>query len=147
MDGKMAIDVVWARGHVNVMATHRNTLEITRDDYVTKRGDCIVACCADKAALDLNTPLREVITGGCSLVVMIIVVGSEMDIVVGLGLRGLRLRDGRRIIVRRSAYIDDATVMVLANKAAKDLKRGLINKARDGEPVAVVIIGSELKQD
>ncbi|KUO85763.1 MAG: hypothetical protein AT709_05205 [Caldivirga sp. MG_3] len=57
MDGKMAIDVVWARGHVNVMATHRNTLEITRDDYVTKRGDCIVACCADKAALDLNTPL------------------------------------------------------------------------------------------
>jgi hypothetical protein len=37
--------------------------------------------------------------------------------------------------------------MVLANKAAKDLKKDLINKAKDGEPVAVVIIGSELKQD
>jgi len=145
--GRMVIDVVWARGHGNVKATHRNTIEVTKDNYITKRGDCIIACCADKAALDLDNDLKSVITNDYSLVLMIIVAGSSIDVIVGLGLRGLRLTDERRIIVRRSGYIDNATVMLLANKAARDLDRDLINKARDSEPIEVILIGTELEQN
>ncbi|WP_291767353.1 DUF371 domain-containing protein [Caldivirga sp. UBA161] len=143
----MIIDVIWARGHGNVRATHRNTIEVTKDNYITERGDCIIACCADKAASDLDNSFKKLVTSGYSLVLMIIVAGSSMDIVVGLGLSGLRLTDERRIIVRRSGHMDDATIMLLANKAAKDLDRDLINKARDSEPIEVILIGSELKQD
>ena len=140
------IDTIWARGHGNVKATHRNTIEITKDDYITERGDCIIACCADKAASGLNDDFKKLITtSGYSLVLMIIIAGSSMDIVVGLGLSALKLTDDGRIIFRKSGYIDNATVMVLANKAAKDLNRELINKARDSEPIEVILIGSKLE--
>lgn len=146
MTGGMVIDVVWARGHSKVTARHRSTLEVTTDDYVTERGDCIIACCADKAAADLNESFKRLITSSdYSLVIMVIVAGSEIDVVTGLGVKGLRLRDGRRIIARRSAYIDDATLMILANKAAGDLSRSLINRVKANEPVAVVLIGAELE--
>jgi hypothetical protein len=37
-----------ALGHKNVLATHKTTLEFTKDDYLTKKGDCILAINLDK---------------------------------------------------------------------------------------------------
>ena len=34
-------------GHENILATHKNTLEFTKDDFVTKTGDCIVGISSD----------------------------------------------------------------------------------------------------
>ena len=34
-------------GHENIQAKHRNTLEFTKDEHVTLRGDCIVGVSAD----------------------------------------------------------------------------------------------------
>jgi len=36
-----------ARGHEHILATHRSTLAFTREDWLTMRGDCIVAVSAD----------------------------------------------------------------------------------------------------
>jgi len=52
-------DVIIARGHPNISASNRRTLEITKDPYVTRRGDCIIACCADKAGPELAGDLLE----------------------------------------------------------------------------------------
>ncbi|HIG98004.1 TPA: DUF371 domain-containing protein, partial [Candidatus Woesearchaeota archaeon] len=36
-----------AHGHPNILATHRTTLEITKDSELTTRGNCVVAVAAD----------------------------------------------------------------------------------------------------
>lgn len=141
----LGVETIWARGHVNVSATHRNTIEVTRDDYVTRRGDCIIACCADKAASDLLSIKRVLASHDVSMVIMVIVAGSSMEVVVGLGVRWLKLSDAGRIVARRSGYIDGSTVMIAANKAAKDLGRDLVNKARDGEPIGVVLLATGIE--
>lgn len=133
---------IWVRGHGNIKATHRSTMEITTDDYVTKRGDCIVACCSSESALSL----RAINLEDLGVVTAIFVVGDLIDVVSGLGYRWVRLSNGRRIVFRRSAYLDDSTAMILANKSAKDLDRAIVNKLKVGEPAVVILIVDELEE-
>jgi len=46
------VEVVCARGHEHVSATHASTFEVTTDDWLTPAGDCILAVEADRAPRD-----------------------------------------------------------------------------------------------
>ena len=56
VSGKWFVFRAW--GHENVRATHRSTFEVTKDDYLTPRGDCIVGIRSEAAARDLPEWLR-----------------------------------------------------------------------------------------
>lgn len=135
--GEVPSDVLIARGHVNVTATNRRTLEISKDPYVTRRGDCIVACCAEKAAGELR---REVLRALASrgVVVVVIDAGDVWDVVTGEA-PGAVPTSTWRMVVRKSRYVDDSTLAVSADKAAADLNRALVAKLRQGAPVRVVV--------
>ncbi len=139
-------DVVKAQGHGNIRALHRNTLEITKDPAVTPRGDCIVACRANKAAADLRPEVRERIRHLDSLVIVVIRAGPVQDVVLCEGSPRLTLRDRSRIIIRKSTYVDDATLCIRANKAAADLDRRLINYICMCSEVEVEIIAGRLSE-
>ncbi|WP_069808014.1 DUF371 domain-containing protein [Vulcanisaeta thermophila] len=138
---RVAIDVVRAWGHENVSARHRTTIEITRDDYLTPRGDCIVGIKADKGLANLNPELREVIRRDGSIVLVIFIAGDVVDYVVGQGSENLTLNDPNRLIIRRSSYINDSTLMIRSNKAAIDLRRDLVDRLKRGSELTVVIVG------
>ena len=134
---------VWARlrarGHPNVRARHRTTLEVTAEDYLTPRGDCIVAVGAEAGAAGLPGPLKEAIRSW-GLVVLVICSGGVCDSVVGAGHPGLSLSDPLRLVARRSTYIDGKTFMICASKAARGLDRGLVANLRRGLNAVVTII-------
>ncbi|OYT25862.1 MAG: hypothetical protein B6V02_02780 [Thermoprotei archaeon ex4572_64] len=138
---KIAWDFIEAKGHRNIKATHRSTVEITKDNYVTERGDCIIACSASKALSDLNSELKSIIKRDDALVIIVIKVGDVTDYIIGKGSSKLTLSSDRKIIIRRSSYIDDATLTIRANKAAKDINRELIDKLVRGEEIKVWILG------
>ena len=133
---------LWVRfrawGHRNVSARHRTTLEITREDYLTPKGDCIVAVRSEIGLSDLPDDMKREIRRG-AMVVLIICSAGVCDSVVGWGHPGLGLSDPVRMIVRRSTYTDDKTLMIRASKAARDLDRRLINEIRGGGEVEVLI--------
>jgi hypothetical protein len=41
-------------GHPNVLGLHKRTIEITKDDYLTERGDCIIGINSNKSCNDLD---------------------------------------------------------------------------------------------
>ena len=41
------MEIVIARGHPNIRATHKTTLEVTKEKELSPRGDCIIGICAD----------------------------------------------------------------------------------------------------
>jgi len=135
--GEAPSDVFLARGHANITATNRRTLEITKDLYVTRRGDCIVACCAEKAAGELR---REVLQALASrgVVVVVIDAGDVQEVVTG-ETPGVAPTSRWRMVVRKSRHVDDSTVAVSADKAAADLNKALVAKLRQGVPVRVVV--------
>jgi len=140
----IAVDVVRARGHRNVRALHRTTLEITRDDYLTPRGDCILGVSADKAAAHLSREVREVLRRPLSVLVLVLESGGVRDVVLAQGSERLSLSDERRIVVRRSSYVAGDTIGVRANKAAADIDRRLVERLRRGEELVAYVIALDI---
>lgn len=140
--GEIYIDKVYARGHRNIKATHRNTFEITREDHLTPRGDCIIAVSANKSVRDLDPGLKDGLRRGWSTAI-VIVVDRLWDIATGYGDPGLELSDPVRIIARRSTYVSPNTVMLRSSKAALDIKRDLIDLLKRGEEATIYIAASK----
>ena len=133
----MLREVIHCRGHRNVRATHRSTLEITREDFLTPRGDCIICVSADKALSDLSEDFKEALRRGARLRV-IIRAGDITDELTAYGSPKLRLESPVSIVIRKSDYIDARTLAIRANKAAKDIKRELVELLRNPETSVTV---------
>lgn len=135
-----AREVVHARGHYNVRAVHRTTIEITKEEHLTTRGDCIVGVAADKSASDLSEVFKALVRRPDSVVFARFTAGGVSDVLVAQGHPGLVLSDDKKIIIRRSEYIEPATIGVRANKAARDLRRDLVEALRRGAELVVELV-------
>lgn len=134
-----------ARGHPNVRARHRTTLEVTREDYLTPRGDCIIGVSSEVAAADLPGWLKEGLRRGLPAVALLYS-GGRLDAVAGWGDPRMTLDDPVRMVFRRSDHVGPETVMVRASKAAAHLDRGLVESLRRGGELIVAFTLLEIPQ-
>lgn len=137
------IEEVSAFGHALIKATHKSTFEVTKEDYLTERGDCIIAIKANKAAGDLNDSFKRAARNANSKITIIIEVEGEKEIVKASGSPNLRFTHPTDIVIRKSSYICDRTVAINADKAACDLSRSLIRKLMDPEKHVRIILIAE----
>ncbi|RLF09268.1 MAG: DUF371 domain-containing protein [Thermoprotei archaeon] len=138
----IAADIVRARGHPNVRATHQSTLEVTKEAFLTPRGDCIIGVSANKAAADLNDLLKSVLKNDESLVLVVIRVENLFTSVVARGSQVLLLTSGTSMVIRKSTYIDDRTIAIKSDKAAIDIPRHITRKLRENSPLELTIIAA-----
>lgn len=135
-----AVEVVRARGHPNVRALHRTTFEVTRDNHLTPRGDCIIGVSADKAPADFAPEFKRIASSDYSYIIVLLHAGGVLDIAVGRGSSRLELSDPMRIVFRRSSYVEPGTVAIGMDKAAKDLDRRLVEKLVNPETALTVYL-------
>jgi hypothetical protein len=124
-------ETIIAYGHENVLATNRATLEITRDQHLTKKGDCIVAVSADKALSDLDPRFKEILRQDKSKLTIQIEAGDASETVYALGSSRLILLHPTDMVVRKSDYLSDRTLAVKADKAAIDLSDKIVKRLKD----------------
>lgn len=123
------LDEIVAYGHENVLCTHKSTIEITKDDYLTKNGDCILGINASKACIDLNFNLKEIIKAESKIKINI-KLDDLTDSFYGFGNKKLTLLNKKDIVFRKSDYICDRTVLINCSKSSNELNNKLINKLR-----------------
>ena len=128
-----AVEVVRAHGHPNVRATHPTTLEITREEHLTPRGDCIVAVGADKGARDLSEAFKRAAREpGARITITIEVPARGLRAVIrARGHPGLTFEHPTDLVVRKSDFVCGRTVAIRADKAARDLPEELVEALRD----------------
>lgn len=136
-------EVILAYGHKNIQATHRSTLEITREPQLSKRGNCIIAVSADKALADLNAEFKGCLRRRKAKITMLIEAGEIAELVNAFGSPQLPLTHLTDIVVRKSNYICNRTLAINADKAACDLSRALVEKLK--KPVQKVKITLTVK--
>jgi hypothetical protein len=140
---KLAVDTLEIYGHPNVLGKHKSTLEFTKENYLTPRGDCIIGINSTKAIADLKEEVKEILKeNGYGYVV--IKVNNLIDIVSGRGDKRMTFSNRVKIIIRKSNFISDSTLLVYSDKAAADIKRDIINKLRQGDKAKVFIIASDI---
>ncbi|MEJ5327644.1 MAG: DUF371 domain-containing protein [Candidatus Bathyarchaeia archaeon] len=124
-------EVIVGYGHRNIQATHKTTLEFTKDTHLTKRGDCIVAVAANRALADLSAKFKETLRKTNAKLTITIEVDGITEQINAQGSPSLILTHPSDLVVRKSDYVCNRTLAVHADKAACDLSRELIEKLKN----------------
>jgi hypothetical protein len=135
-----AIEVLYACGHENVQSSNKTTFEITKDPFLTKRGDCIIAVNSTKGAADLKSEFKEIAGSEGAKITITIEVDEEIETVNALGSRQLSFTHPTDLVVRKSNYICERTLAIRADKAAGDLSRKLVEKLRNPQKIAKITL-------
>jgi hypothetical protein len=124
-------EIILAYGHECIQATHRSTLEITKEPKLSKKGDCIIAVSANKAAADLSPDFKESLRKENAKMNILIEAGEFVEVVNCFGSPRLILTHQTDMVVRKSKYICSRTLAIQADKTACDLSRKLAEKLRN----------------
>ncbi len=135
--------LITARGHPAILSTHPTTLEITTEHQLTTRGDCIVAVESSHGLADFPSGVKKLLSNDFGRGVLTLRVGNQTFVVHGRGSHALTFAHPREIVVRRSGFTSDRTLMIHSDKAAADIPRGMVNLLRNPkEEVKVEIFAS-----
>lgn len=115
-----------AKGHKKIRATHKTTLEITRDTNLTERGDCIIAVEADRGLSDLPEDFKAALRTAGATIALGLEAEGQVVWVTGRGSPLLPLSHPRDMVFRRSDFICPRTAMIGSDKAANDLEREFV---------------------
>jgi hypothetical protein len=126
-------EIILAKGHRNILAIHPTTLEFTKEDDMSTKGDCIVAVSADKTMPHLSAEFKEKLRRENARLTILIEVGGIAETVSAHGSSHLTLVHPTEMVVRKSNYICSRTLAVKADKASADLSRSLVQKLKNPE--------------
>ena len=138
------VEELEARGHLNVLATHPMTFEITKDHELTRRGDCVIAVGATRGLPDFSATFKRLCRNERTRIILELEAAGIVESIHGRGSPALQLNHLRDIVGRKSTYVSDRTIMIRANKAASDISRSLVRKLKSSDTEVQVRIVAEL---
>jgi hypothetical protein len=141
---RKAAEVIIARGHANILATHRSTFEITKQSDVTRSGDCVVAVSANKAISDFGEEFKKVLHSVNAKLTLLFQAEGISEMVKAYGSPRLILTHSSDTVLRKSSYVCARTLAVKADKAACDLSRRLVEKLRDPRQQVTITLTVEV---
>lgn len=121
------VEVLSAQGHPNILARHPTTFEVTRDRGLTRRGDCVIGVSATRGPRDFSVGFRNLCMHVESRIMIELEAAGIVDTVEGRGSPKLSLKHLRESVGRKSSFVSDRTILIKADKAARDLDRELIH--------------------
>ena len=124
-------EVISAYGHENVLATHKTTLEITKEKKLTKKGNCIIAVSANKSINDLSNEFKNHLRKKDSKIKILIEAGTLSETINASGDLHLILNHPTDMVIRKSAHVCNRTLAVQADKAACNLPRDIVEKLKN----------------
>lgn len=127
----MAEDEITFRGHPNVLSLHGRTLEITKEDNLSIRGDCIIGVNANKACADLDEAVKKGVKRAGAVIKIEVFVGSERYSIQGFGNSRLSLTSNHDIVIRKTQFVCPRTLSVKCDKASIDLPRFMVMMLQD----------------
>ncbi|OEC88474.1 MULTISPECIES: DUF371 domain-containing protein [Methanobacterium] len=130
----------YAKGHKNVTSAHRSTFEVTMDEEIGIRADCIVGVSSKTKLVDLPSELRKAIKDENTRIKVQLETENVKDEINGYGHPELTLDHPTDMVCRKSEFKCSRTLMIKSDKAAVDLKRELVEDLKEGKDLKVTIL-------
>ena len=106
-------------GHENLLGTHRNTFEFTKESHLTKKGDCIIGVDSDFDPEKLKQFVKE----NRAFRIIFSVDGLTETAVADMN---KDFDDSEEIVIRKTDFFSKRTLGIRADKAACDFDRKII---------------------
>lgn len=130
-----------ACGHPNILATHKTTLEFTKDENLSLKGDCIIGV---KADFELGE-LKKFIRNSRNRKIRIILEAGRFREEINAELNP-HFNSEHEMVIRKTDFASERTFAVKADKAGFELRRGLARYLRDnGSRINIIIKITTLK--
>ena len=126
----------YAYGHRNILATHKSTLEFTKDRELTKKGDCIIGVSSDFSLEELKEFIKNLKKNKIKMIITVDDISEAVKAEINPS-----FSDGKELVIRKTSFISKRTFAINANKAAVDLKRELISRLKENKKYIVEIFG------
>src|SRR3989338_276276 len=121
-----------AYGHKNILATHKTTIEFTKDRELSLRGNCILGVNADFNLIELKKSMKTIINESKSIKNKIKIIINTGDISDEIAAElNPDFDDDEEIVIRMGEFKSKRTLGVRADKAAVHVKRELIEKLKN----------------
>ena len=130
---------IFSKGHRNVTSHHKSTFEITKDAEIGPTADCIVGVDMDKTMLDFPQEFKDKIANSNTKIIVELKTENGYDEITGFGHEDLTLTHPTDIVIRKSDYVCSRTLMIGADKAAKNLDGDLIDDLKNEKIMEVTI--------
>lgn len=121
------VEIVKARGHHNITATHKTTFELTTAPTVGKRGTCVIGVNANRSIKAFSPSFKEFARCEDAEIRVVLEVGNFKEVITGYGHPDLTFSHSSDIVGRKSNFTCGRTLMIRADKAAVDLNREMIS--------------------
>ncbi len=113
-------------GHENIRSLHQKTIEITKEENLTPRGDCIIGVNASYACNDLPDSLKQKLQDSNSRIKFSVLVDSHVFEINGFGSKELSLTHCDDIVIRKSSFVYPRTLAVKCDNASDSIPREMI---------------------
>ncbi len=130
---------ILTKGHRNVSSLHKSTFEITKDVEIGPTADCIIGVDMDSSMLNFPEEFKEKIANSNTVIKVILDTENGHDEITGFGHEDLTLTHPTDIVCRTSDYTCSRTLMIKADKAARDLDSSLIEDLKNEKIMEVTI--------
>ncbi len=127
-------------GHPMVRSLHPTTIEVTTEEHLTEKGDCIIGVGAAKGCGQLGEQLKAALRAEGSTVTIRVSAGAETFELTAEGDPGLELSHLHDIVIRKSRFLSGRTLAVGASAAAKDIPRSIVARLRNPGTVGALEI-------
>ena len=140
----------YAYGHPNILATHKTTLEFTKDKDVSLKGDCIVGVNANFDLKKLKQFIKKSIKYNNKKITIIIKTTTKNNkskkILEKISAElNTSFDSNKEIVIRKTNFISERTFAIKANKAAFDLNRDLIKFLKEKKNRVSITIETKQK--
>ena len=135
-----------AYGHPAVLSNHPTTIEITKESHLTPKGDCVVATNSSKGLVDLPSDLKRVLSSKKGRARVILTTGTFQFVTEGSGDPRLTFSHSKDLVIRKSGFISDRTLMIHADKAARDVPREMVRLLQDPKNSVAVQIAQVIRE-
>ena len=129
----------YAYAHPNILGTHKNTLEFTKDKDITTKGDCIIGVNSD---FDLNE-IKKFIKN---------IEDKKITITMETLSKSIKIKEkifaeinpnfnsDKEFVIRKSDFVSERTFAINSSKSAFELNRQLINFLKEKKNRIMVVV-------
>lgn len=120
-------------GHRNITSMHRNTFEFTKDNELSLEGDCIIGVGADFSPEGIKKFIDYKIknAGNSDKIPIKITIKADGITETANGFVNTEFDDGHEIVIRKTGFVSGRTLVILADKSAKEIDRKLAVLLKD----------------
>ena len=134
-----AQEIIVCRGHPFVLGSHPTTFEVTRENHLTKNGNCIIGIAADKGCDGLSTNFKRVLCHDDAVLITRLSCEGITVEVKSRGSSGLTLVHPTDLVWRRSTFICGRTISILSDHVAATLPEALVANLAAGKDMIVTL--------